>query len=92
VEVRRGHHCVWQIHYLAEELRVHQIELEIQNEKLRRARADLERSRSRYSYLYDFVPIGYFTCDRQGTILEINLTGAKQLGYERKRLIGSFYS
>jgi len=73
---------------LVYELGTHQIELEMQNEELRRAQEDLEESRSKYSYLYDFAPIGYFTFDHKGTILEINLTGAKLLGYERKRMIG----
>jgi PAS domain S-box-containing protein len=76
------------IQQLVQELHVHQMELEIQNEELRRAQAELEESRSKYSYLYDFAPIGYFTFDQCGTILEINLTGAKQLGYERSRLVG----
>jgi two-component system cell cycle sensor histidine kinase/response regulator CckA len=70
------------------ELGVHQIELEMQNEELRRAQEDLEASRSKYSYLYDFAPIGYFTCDRRGVIREINLTGAGLMGYERSLLVG----
>jgi chemotaxis family two-component system sensor kinase Cph1 len=77
---------------IVQELRVHQIELEMQNEELRRTQEELERSRSRYSYLYDFAPIGYLTCNREGTILEINLTGARQLGYERTMLIGRPFS
>jgi chemotaxis family two-component system sensor kinase Cph1 len=76
------------IQQLIHELHVHQIELELQNEELREAQEDLEGSRSKYSFLYDFAPLGYFTCDREGTIHEINLTGARQLGYERSRLTG----
>ena len=73
---------------LVHELNVHQMELEMQNEELRSAQEALEKSRSKFSYLYDFAPIGYFTCDHKGVILEINLTGAGQLGYERTILIG----
>jgi PAS domain S-box-containing protein len=80
------------VQHLAHELHVHQIELEMQNEELRRAHEELEESRSKYSYLYDIAPIGYFTGDQKGTILEINLTGAKLLGYERRRMIGKSFA
>ena len=72
---------------LIHELRVHQIELEMQNEEFRRAQNDLEISRSRYADLYDFAPLSYLTFDEQGRIIEMNLTGAKQLGIERISLI-----
>jgi len=73
---------------LLHELRVHQMELELQNEELRRSREELEASRDRYGMLYDFAPIGYFTIDREWTIRTANLTGADLLGIERKRLVG----
>lgn len=72
---------------LAHELGTHQIELEMQNEELRRAQEELEASRSRYADLYDSAPTGYFTLDRDGLILEVNLTGAGLLGEDRRRLI-----
>lgn len=68
------------------ELRVHQIELEIQNEELRRAQIDLEDSRRKYFDLYNFAPIGYFTLDRDGLIFDVNLSGASLLGVERFHL------
>jgi PAS domain S-box-containing protein len=71
---------------LVHELEVQQIELEMQNEELRRAQAELEASRSKFSDLYDFAPVGYFTLDEQGIILEANLTGANLLGLERSHL------
>lgn len=74
------------------ELEVHQIELEMQNEELRRAHVQLEDSRSKYSDLYDLAPVGYFTFDEKGLILELNLTGAGMLGIERSRLIKKPFS
>lgn len=72
---------------LLHELHVHQIELEMQNEELRRAYIALEESRDRYADLYEFAPIAYLTLTREGLIAEINLTGTKLLGVERKKLI-----
>jgi PAS domain S-box-containing protein len=69
------------------ELQVHQIELEMQNEALRRVHYELEESRQKYSDLYDFAPIGYFTFDTHGHVTEANLTGCQMLGVEKKNLI-----
>ncbi len=69
------------------ELRVHQIELEMQNEELRRTQAELEASRARYFELFDLAPVGYFTLSEQGLILEANLTAAGMLGAVRAALV-----
>jgi two-component system, NtrC family, response regulator AtoC len=80
------------IRRLIHELKVHQIELEMQNEELCRTRLELEESRSNYFELYNFAPAGYFTLDRKGLILEANLTGAALLGADRSTLKGKpFY-
>ena len=72
---------------LLQELEVHQIELEIQQDELVRSHAELEVSLSQYSELYDFAPVGYFSLTQDGTIKRINLTGARLLGSERGKLI-----
>ena len=69
------------------ELRVHQIELEMQNEELRRAQAELGAARARYFDLYDLAPVGYVTVSEKGLILEANLTAATLLGVARGSLI-----
>src|SRR5574341_596721 len=71
---------------------MHQIELEMQNEELRRMQSELEDSRNRYSDLYDFAPIGYFTFNENGNIIEANLTGTDILGIERSFLIKKPFS
>ena len=73
---------------LIHELRVHQIELEMQNEELRRTQGELEKTRNRYSHLYDFSPVGYFAISEKGIIEEANLTIASMLKVDRGVLIG----
>jgi diguanylate cyclase (GGDEF)-like protein/PAS domain S-box-containing protein len=73
---------------LLHELQVHRIELEMQNEELRQARAEVETALDRYTDLYDLAPVGYMTLDRNGAISAVNLSGASLLGGERSRLIG----
>ena len=72
---------------LLHKLQVHQIELEMQNEELRRTHVALEKARDRYVDLYEFAPVGYITLSQQAQISAINLTGAALLGEERKQLL-----
>ena len=72
---------------LVHELEVHQIELKTQNEELQQARAQVDALLVQYTDLYDFAPAGYMTLDRDGTIRQMNLTGARLLGVERSRLV-----
>jgi len=77
---------------LIQELRVHQIELEMQNEELRNAQVELGKSRDRYFDLYDLAPVGFFTLDEKGLILEVNLACADMLGSDREVLIKQRFS
>ncbi len=72
---------------LIHELHVHQVELEMQNEELRKAQLALEDSMGKYIDLFDFAPVGYFTFTRKALIAEVNLTGAALLGVVRHRLV-----
>jgi diguanylate cyclase (GGDEF)-like protein/PAS domain S-box-containing protein len=73
---------------LVHELRVRQIELELQNEELRQTSEQLEASRARYFALYDLAPVGYLTLGDKSRILRANLAAARALGVPAGELIG----
>ena len=77
---------------LIQELQIHQIELELQNEELRSVRDELEMALARSTDLYDFAPVGYVSLDASGTIVELNLVGASMLGKGRARLVGQSFA
>jgi PAS domain-containing protein len=64
------------------------VELELQDEELRRSRIELEATLLRQTQLYDFAPVGFFTVDRSTALRELNLTAASMLGSERDQLLG----
>jgi PAS domain S-box-containing protein len=72
---------------LLHELEVHRIELEMQNAELQKTRDELEVSLEKITDLYDFAPVGYFSIDESGVVLDANLKSAALLGVERSRLI-----
>ena len=76
---------------LVHELRVHQIELELQCQELQRAQAETEESRNRYRELYESIPIGYATIDISGKLYDVNPAGASLLGIELTRELNSFF-
>lgn len=69
------------------ELRVHQIELEMQNESLLESQVKLELSRARYFELYNLAPVCFFNLDKDGAIVEANRAGTILLGITRERLL-----
>jgi two-component system, cell cycle sensor histidine kinase and response regulator CckA len=75
------------IQRLVHELRVHQIELELQNQNLCQAQIELEELKDKYLDLYDFAPVCYFTLNEKGLILEANLTTLRLFGVERQSIM-----
>jgi PAS domain S-box-containing protein len=72
---------------LVHELQVHQVELEMQNEELRRLQHDLEASRARYFDLYDLAPVGYLTLNDAGLVERANLISGTMLGLSRSAVL-----
>ena len=77
---------------LIHELSVHEIELEMQNEELRRSQETLEESRNEYAELYDFSPVGYLTLDKKGLVTRANLTACSLLGIKWSLLLEKPFS
>jgi len=77
------------IQRLIQDLEVHQIELEMQNEELRLIEEKATESSDKFTELYDFAPVGYFTLDSEGIISGLNLNAAKMLGKGRAALVNS---
>jgi two-component system, chemotaxis family, sensor kinase Cph1 len=71
---------------LIQELQIHQIELEMQNEALRQTQVELEAARDRYFDIFELAPVGYLMLSKKGIILEANIAAANLLGIERARL------
>lgn len=76
---------------LLHELEVHRIELEMQNDELRTANDSAIAATDKFTALYDFAPAGYFTIKRDGTLYEMNLTGASMLGMDRSALMNKSF-
>ena len=76
-----------EVEKLVHELQVHQIELEVQAEELRRAQTEVESLKDKYLDLYDFAPTGYVTIGANGLLIEANLTACRLLGRDRRSLI-----
>lgn len=79
----------WSRVALVRELRLHQVELEQQNEQLRAAQRELAIAHDRYVGLFDHAPVGYLTLDRDGRVTEANLTAATEFGVARHAMLGN---
>jgi signal transduction histidine kinase/CheY-like chemotaxis protein len=76
---------------LIHELEVHQIELEMQNEELKRAKEKAELAEKKYTELYNFAPSGFLTLTKEGEITELNNSAEHLLKKERSLLIKSSF-
>jgi len=81
-----------EIERLLHDLRVHQVELEAQNEELRQTQEALYAAKARYFDLYEMAPVGYLTVSEQGLILGANLTAADLLGVKKTALLKQPFS
>ena len=77
---------------LIQELKLHQTELELQNDDLTILRQFAETARDKYLDLYDFAPVGYYTIDINGVVLDANLFAGHQLGINKDHLINKRFS
>ena len=80
------------IQFLVEDLQIHKTELEMKNEELQRTQLKLIDARDKYSDLYDNAPVGYFSIDNEGKILNVNIRGAAMLGMEQRSLTDRSFS
>lgn len=71
------------LNHLIHELDVYQVDLQLQNEELQSAQSELKAKLAKYQELYDFSPIGIFTTNSKGLILDINLTACSYFGKGR---------
>lgn len=69
------------------ELRLYQIELELQNDELRRTQQELQKTQKKYFDLYDFAPVGYFTFDVSGVVVDVNFAGTEMLQRPKQYVI-----
>ncbi|MBD3239382.1 MAG: PAS domain S-box protein, partial [Chitinivibrionales bacterium] len=77
-----------EIKQLVHELQVHQVELQMMNEELLGAQAELANARDRYVDLYESAPVGYLTVDENMKIRECNRAAATLLGVTAEQVVG----
>jgi PAS domain S-box-containing protein len=73
---------------LFQELQVHQIELEMQNDELKAANEELELQQIKFSGIYNLAPLGCFIVNGYGVIEEVNKAGASLVGGGKAGLMG----
>ena len=91
LEEQLAHGSPQQMPQILHELSVHQIELEMQNEELRKTHLDLEAARAQWFDLYDVAPVGYCTIGELGLIVQANLTFTALLGVARGSLVAQSF-
>ena len=77
---------------LIEELQIHQIELEMQNEELRRTQQELQEAQEIYRNIISESPVGISIYDASGQCLEANDSIAKIIGTTREQVLQQNYN
>jgi PAS domain S-box-containing protein len=70
------------------ELQVHQIELDLQDEELRRSRAEVEAELQRQQQLFDHLPVACLIIDGGTLVASANRVAADLFGLGREALLG----
>ncbi|MEI7883843.1 MAG: PAS domain S-box protein [Clostridia bacterium] len=76
-----------EIEHTFQELQIYRIELEMQNEELRKTQAELDKVRARYFDLYELAPVGYMIISEKSMILAANLKATSLFGLARSKLL-----
>ena len=71
---------------IIEDLVIHQMELEIQNENMARLQIELSNSRNKYYRLFENSPTGFLTLDMQGVVRELNKSAAAIIEKQKRNL------
>ena len=77
---------------LIHELRIHQVELEMQNEELRKSQAETERSRKAYQDLWALSPVGYLVAEFSGRVTAVNRAAQRLFGRPENALLKERFS
>ena len=77
---------------LVEELRIHQVELEMQNEELRKSQDETERIRKKFEDLWELSPAGHVIVDGFGRITALNRRTEALFGRPRNTLLGARFT
>jgi len=73
---------------IVHELQVHQIELELQNDELRRTSQELELSNKRFTNLFDHAPVGYLELNKDLKIVNTNFSATFMLNSSKEEMQG----
>lgn len=85
---QRGEHQPEDLNSLVEELSIHKLELEIQNEELRKIQGDLRVAHDRYAVLYDRAPVAFLTLSTEGNILNCNRAASTLFEVPAQQIVG----
>ena len=77
---------------LLHELHIHQVELEMQNEALRKSQAETEKSRKAYQDLWEHSPAGSLVVDFAGRITAVNRAGQRLFGKPENSLLNERFA